>query len=306
MKLSVVIVTHNPDRTRLRRVCDAICAQTLGADTCELILVDNLSSPPLSSSLLSGVHFEARLLREERLGTSYARQTGIAAASGEVIVFVDDDNVLACNYLSEAIEFLRHYPAVGAVGGAIEPEFETPLPEWLRAHQDLLAVRSFGDAVLVSSERDTKHQYPWFAPIGAGMALRTACAHAYVAAARNCSHSSVGRKGTKFLGGCEDAEIVLFGVLRTGYDVAYSPRLRLTHLIPARRLRFAYLSKLAYQTGVTWGTFCIRHGFMKALPRWGVYARIFAGIFRDRAWSHTGWLSWRSTSGRLVGRQHRE
>jgi hypothetical protein len=60
-------------------------------------------------------------------GLAYARRRGVMEAAYEYIVFCDDDNWLAPDYLSIAREILFD-PKVGAAGGQAEPEFEGPVP----------------------------------------------------------------------------------------------------------------------------------------------------------------------------------
>lgn len=299
MKVSVVIPTHNPNRAVLTRVCQALAAQTLPADCWEVIVVDNASTPPLRAEELHPLR--ARLLAEPMLGSRYARQTGIDAAAGEFLVFADDDNVLDSDYLREAVEFLETHPEAGAVGGVLEPEFEVPPAGWVLQHVGLLAIRDLGDQTRISAPGDPP-DYPWFAPYGAGMAIRAECARRFRAAGRDNAALSIGRIGTRSLGGCEDAEIIFHGVLRGGLQVAYHPRLKLIHCIPRRRLAFAYLAQLAYETGISWGEFCTRHSFEPPIPAWSRLPRQAVQFFRARAWTRAGWITWRSYCGRMTGR----
>lgn len=302
MKVSVVIPTHNPRRDILRRTVAALAAQTLPASDWELVVVDNASHPAVLAGELGPSPAPVRVVREERLGTTYARFAGIAAARHEIIACVDDDNLLAPGYLAEAVAFLSAHPEVGALGGRIEPEFETPAPPWALAHASLLALRDLGPDPVVSDWRPGAPDFPWCSPYGAGVVARAACLRRYRDHSLGSGAFHVGRVGLQSLGACEDAEMMLRGVLEAGLQVAYSPSLRLLHLIPSRRLEFSYLHRLARETGVAWGEFCIRNGFAKPIPRWTVPLRQARAFFRSRAWTRTGRLSWAVESGRFSGR----
>src|ERR1700746_4111324 len=100
---SVVICSHNPRPQYLRRVLDALRNQTLPKERWELLLVDNASTDSLATAWDLSWHRLGRHIRERELGIARARLRGIKATQTELIVFVDDDNVLAPDYLSEAI-----------------------------------------------------------------------------------------------------------------------------------------------------------------------------------------------------------
>jgi hypothetical protein len=223
-------------------------------------------------------------------------------ARGETIAFVDDDNELDASYLNAAATFLAQHPEVGVVGGRIFPEFERAPETWLSPYLGMLALRDFGDAPIIS---DWGHApgtgYPWFAPFGAGMVVRTRHAHAYLKRIAHMPDASVGRRGTS-LGGCEDAEIVLCGVLQQGAEAAFCPEMRLTHLISQRRVTPQYFAKLVYESAVTWGDFKVRHGFARPISRFTLGLRISRAAVRQRAWTRTGYLDWRQAAGEFVGR----
>src|SRR5204862_5153681 len=102
MQLSVILCTHNPRPDYLASTLEALRNQILPQEAWELVLVDNASDPTVVSATRLGWHKNGRQVREEKLGLTPARLRGIAEAKGEMLVFVDDDNVLAADYLTEA------------------------------------------------------------------------------------------------------------------------------------------------------------------------------------------------------------
>ncbi len=89
MKISVVIATRN--RAALLDGALASLRTQLGAPEIEPIVVDNGSSD--ATRAVAEQH-AARYLFEARPNRALARNAGIAAATGEVVLFVDDDVVL--------------------------------------------------------------------------------------------------------------------------------------------------------------------------------------------------------------------
>ena len=85
------------------------------------------------------------MVREEKLGLTFARLRGFAEAKGELIVMVDDDNVLAPDYLETAVRIAHEHPTLGAFGGKCLPEFEVKPDSWLEARGKGLGLRDRGE-----------------------------------------------------------------------------------------------------------------------------------------------------------------
>src|SRR5450755_3877223 len=125
MDLSVILCSHNPRPDYLRRTLAALRNQTLPKDRWELLLIDNASEISLAREWDLSWHTNARHISEEELGISKARRRGMQESNCDVLLFVDDDNVLAPDYLSEALKLYKEWPRLGTWGsGTIVPEFE--------------------------------------------------------------------------------------------------------------------------------------------------------------------------------------
>jgi glycosyltransferase involved in cell wall biosynthesis len=237
-QISVILCTHNPRKDYLRRVLEALRAQTLPAEQWELIVVDNASERPLVEDWDLSWHPKARHIREEELGLTSARFRGIAEAKGELLVFVDDDNVVDKDYLRAALDVGRDYPFLGAWGGAIRGEFEAEPEPWLQPLLGYLLVREFPSPVWSNNPGDWRAQ-----PCGAGLCVRRCVATAY---AKQLGVSPARRRldriGSK-LSSCGDSDLI-----QTSCDIGQGfgnfPELRLTHLIPRSRVQPKYLIRL--------------------------------------------------------------
>lgn len=287
MKTTVIICAHNPREEFLTRVLEALRKQTLALEAWELLLVDNKSSEPLCSRFDLTWHPNSRHVREDELGLIPARLRGIAEANGEVIVFVDDDNVLGTGYLAEAIAIGKRYPFLGAWGsGAIDLEYEVPPPAWIDLHKSYLAYRTLTTSRWSNIKGDVDSQ-----PVGAGMCVRREVGRRYAAATANDTlRRSLGRRGTSLLAG-DDFDLALTSA-ELGYGWGNFPSLSIVHLIPARRMEESYLLRLREEIMVSNVFLAALNGYATPRPsstsrflpqyvwrylRWGPsYARVLA------------------------------
>jgi glycosyltransferase involved in cell wall biosynthesis len=237
--LSVIVCTHNPRRDYLQRVLEALNNQTLTKDRWELLIIDNGSAESLADAWDLSWHASARHIREDVVGLTAARLRGIAESQGELLVFVDDDNVLAEDFLERAVDISGKYAHIGAFGsGRLEPEFEVQPPDEIRSSLPMLALRSVRSAQWSNNPRD--HQViPW----GAGLCVRRRVASHYPDFVDRLGISGVlGRKGWELFSGDDDVFSWVATSLRLGFGIF--PELKATHLIAAHRLRQEYVIKL--------------------------------------------------------------
>lgn len=303
--LTVIVATHNPHPERLARTLRALRAQTLDPAVWQLLLVDNGSSPALEvADLATHSPSRFRIVREELLGLSHARRRGFLEAVGEFFVLVDDDNVLAESYLSRVLDHFSAHPRLGVIGGPCRPEFERAPEPWTQEFSPLLALRDLGPQPLSAGLRSpgsTRDSYPDCAPIGAGMALRRAAAHAWLERADPAALTD--RRGRDLSSG-GDNDIVICA-LRAGWIAGYFPDLAVTHLIPAVRLSPAYLARLNRGIQKSWLALLLHHGLSDwpTIPKWSVPLRQTKAWFTHRAWaSAAARIRWQGACGHFEGR----
>ncbi|QIR37182.1 glycosyltransferase family 2 protein [Tolypothrix sp. PCC 7910] len=235
--LSIIVCTWNPRFDYLEKVLSALRYQTLPYSFWELLIIDNASDTVLSSKLDLSWHPHQRQIREEQLGLTKARLRGIQLSRGEVLVFVDDDNILHENYLEIALKISKNYQMLGAWGGQIQLEFETSPPEWTKPYWSMLALREL--------ERDLWSNFynNGIVPCGAGLCVRHVVAKQYAELVRQCpQRANLDRRGNSLVSGGDD-DLAL-----TACDISLGTGafcdLRLIHLIPPARLQEDYLLRL--------------------------------------------------------------
>jgi glycosyltransferase involved in cell wall biosynthesis len=242
MKISVIICTYNPRDSYMAQTLDGLKQQSLDQADWELLVIDNRSDVPVAGRFDLSWHAHARILREEELGLTPARLTGISESTGEILVFVDDDNVLDPDYLEQALRIAHERPFLGAWGGQCRGIFEQVPPEWTKRYWGLLALHEFDEDAWSNQPRLTDTL-----PVGAGLCIRRAAADHYLALhQRGDRKFALDRKGDSLIS-CGDHDLAACACdlgLGTGKIAA----LKLQHQMPAVRFTQDYLARLCYGT----------------------------------------------------------
>ena len=256
MKLSVVTASRNSRNDLFNRVLQALSRQTLPKAEWESVIIDNGSRELISARKNLLLPDNARIIRNEvaenEASLVDARCRGIRETTGAVIVFVDDDNVLAPDYLERVVEIGETWPRLGAWGGNIVLEYEDPslrLPDEL---EPLLCARSV-DAPEWSNVQNHHASTPW----GAGLCVRREVTVAYLRRLKaEPDRRELDPVGSQMrFGG--DTDMVYTG-LEMGYGKGVFPQLSLVHLIPAGRCKRDYLERALEAHGYSSGL----HGWL--------------------------------------------
>jgi glycosyltransferase involved in cell wall biosynthesis len=236
--ITVALCTHNHAGRLVRTLADLARLQS-PASPWEFLVIDNASTDTTPTLLAAkdwrpaGV--DARIVREEKLGLSNARNRALREARGEYILFMDDDETPDPLWLNAYEEVMReHQP--DALGGRIEVFFEDgERPAWLQDELlGFLGKLDHGEARWLT-ERAT----PIF---GGNFAFR-----------RNIFEcignfdARLGRQGAANIGG-EDTEIYR-RLLEHGYRVRWVPQAIIHHRIQTPKLRRGYFLDLHFRQG---------------------------------------------------------
>src|SRR4030095_9960215 len=237
--ISVVICSHNPRDEYLTRVLEALRQQTFDKRKWELLLIDNASSQPLREVYDLSWHPSGRHLSVGTLGKTHALLSGIKEAQSEILLIVDDDNVLALDYIDNVFTIFEENFFLGVIGGLIEGEFEVEPPQWSLPYLHDLAIVDKGDRALYELTPEMRS----YIPPGAGMGIRKSVAEYY---AEQIKADNV-RQGLDPVGdklsraGDTDLALCAFDV---GLARGYYPLLQVKTLISKDRLEPQYMERL--------------------------------------------------------------
>lgn len=129
-----VIVPTNDRRRYLEPALRDLVDQTLAADRFEIVVVDDVPGRAEEQLVLGLAEATPVRVRYERSGggrgPNAARNVGIEASAGDVLVFVDDDCRFSRGWLAAMAAGIDRSPAVGCFGGPIEVWLEPGHPRW--------------------------------------------------------------------------------------------------------------------------------------------------------------------------------
>ena len=235
MRVSVILCTKDPKLSFIKSAVCSILKQDYNGKF-EIIVVDNHSKQAVKT------HFRGtkkiKWVVEKKAGLTNARLRGLKESKGDIIIYVDDDNILAKTYIRKAHKLAVQDPGTGVWSAEINGKFEVKPPAWAKKYLPFLA--------LITHPREKLSNCPngGTLPIGAGMVVRRSIMDTYAKEVNNCPVRSLleRRPGTLMAGGDTD---IGYTAIRLGYGCCYTRRLKLTHLIPKERLAPNYLFQLA-------------------------------------------------------------
>ncbi|HKV98488.1 MAG TPA: glycosyltransferase [Vicinamibacterales bacterium] len=137
-RLSFIIPVKN-DAARLKRCLDAIAANLPSATSIEIVVADNGSTDE-SGEVASARG--ARVLRLPSLGVSELRNRAADASTGEVLAFVDADNLIVPSWIAAVLDVMAD-DRIGAAGALC---WAPPDGTWVQAAYDVLRGRTMGRA----------------------------------------------------------------------------------------------------------------------------------------------------------------
>ncbi|TAK33778.1 MAG: glycosyltransferase family 2 protein [Chloroflexota bacterium] len=276
LELSAVICTYTDNRWEDLAAAVESLRQQEPPPKEIIIVVDH--NPALQQQ--ADAYFEDALVipnREPR-GLSGARNSGVAAAQGTLIAFLDDDATAAPGWLARLSHWCEHPQVLGAVG-AIEPVWLSGRPAWFP--QEFLWVVGCTYRGLPKTVATVRNL------LGGGM-----CIKREVFQAVGGFRTEMGRVGTIPLG-CEETELCIRArQVRPDGAFVYDPQALILHRVPAWRARWRYYFSRCYAEGLSKATLSQLVGFrdglsserdyvMRTLPR-GILEGVQVALRGDR------------------------
>jgi glucosyl-dolichyl phosphate glucuronosyltransferase len=235
--ITAALCTHNHANRLIRTLAELPRIRSPKAPW-ELLIVDNASSdatPDILARQQWPTGWKVRVVREEKLGLSNARNRAIGEALGEYLIFIDDDETADPDWLC-AYEQLIETRAPDAFGSRIEVLFEDVRPAWLTDELlGFLGQLNRADTVQPLIEPGTSFH-------GGNFGFRRA-----VCDDVGTFDAALGRKGADNTGG-EEVDFYR-RLLDAGFKVWWTPGAVIYHRIQAAKLSRRYFLDLHFRQG---------------------------------------------------------
>lgn len=232
--ISVIISAYTEKRwSQLVESVESAQNQTLPAREV-IVVVDH--NPPLLERARSQFSDVIVLENRDGKGASGAKNTGIEAAQGDIIVFLDDDAVATPDWL-QMLSAGYEDPRVVGVGGKLEPWWPHGRPRWFPDEFDWVVGCTYrGLSETTSPVRNL---------IGANMSFRREVLEEIK------FYSGIGHTGTRPFGGL-DPDLCIRITQRWPHKVLlYEPGALVYHHVDGKRTRWNYFCLRCYNEGLS-------------------------------------------------------
>ena len=247
MFISVIIPTINRIKT-LKAVIQSLVDQTLDKDLYEVIIMDqgaNSETKKLVDKFSVTAGPKLNYISNSVPGTHSNRNIGVKKATGEIIVFLDDDTIADSNYLKVVYESFVKDPDIALMTGKVMPLYEDDdLPDWL---DSFWIDDKWGKYIWEITLLDAGDSYKEIAPhlvFGCNYIVRE---DIYI------SHKGTypdifPREMIRFDGSGET--LLATRIEEDGLKIIYNPDIKIKHIIPKNRLTFEYFYYRYYVMGI--------------------------------------------------------
>jgi len=236
--ISVVMCCYNSAQRLYETLKHLALQKTNDLFPWEIIIVDNASTDNTAAAAkqtwegFTKENIPFKVIKEEKQGLSFARQRGVDEAGYEYVIFCDDDNWLAENYLLTAYRIIDEDISIGAAGGTSTAVSDTVTPGWFARYEEAYAVGKQAASTGYINDKGYVN--------GAGMVTR-----------RSVFKNTVNKKLPVILTDRKGNTLSTGGdveycqrLLLQGYNLYYTEELVFQHFVPAFRLTEEYRNAL--------------------------------------------------------------
>ena len=243
MTASIIVATYN--RAALLDECLAHLAKQHYLPGDEVLVVDNGSTddtPQVVTSHTSSFPVPLKLMHEPRPGKSKAIAAALAAATGELVAFTDDDVLVDEGWLG-ALRGAMGDGTAALVGGPVAARWEGRPPSWMTLDDPRYAAR-FSTPLAIANYGPTPMELGDRTAMGANLAVRRDVFEHLGGFAPHLGKL----RGTLMSG--EDDDLCR-RVQALGLKTLYCPTALVHHWVPASRARLRYYLPWFFWWGIT-------------------------------------------------------
>ncbi len=235
--ISVILKTRN-GATTIGQTLQSLAHNAPPSRGWELVVVDNGSTDNSVEIVRSWQdRLPIKLVTEPREGRAHAMNAGIAAASGDLIVFTDDDVAFVLSWLASWESTTDRYPDLALFGGAIEPRFKSAPPTWMQG--DVVAMAICFGATCPGRPEGPIIGHIWSDVFGGNIAIRRSVVDAglMLDPIKIPAHLPA-----------EETDLI-YRAAKAGFCSGFVPQARVFHLVPPAHVRLIYIVRRYFRFG---------------------------------------------------------
>jgi len=242
MKITLGVTTHNRAQSLDRLLKSFAELAKSNSPPSEVVIVANACTDNTVEVLEQYKDIlSLKIIIEDRLGVAHGRNAVVKNATGDIILWTDDDITVGPDWVATYVELFEKHPDIDFFGGPIEPVFEGDAqPKWLK--YALKHVPSSYAKLYLDKDSRPFISEDGEEPFGANMAIRRSVME------QEPFNSELGRVGHEQLSGGEETrmfrELTVQG--RVGWWVTAPV---VTHWIDEKRQTLAYLEHYWFWVG---------------------------------------------------------
>ena len=242
--VSVVVATYNAKRRDELYACLTALGRQTVAPTDVIVVVDH--NPELLAAVRESFPSATVIPNRHARGLAGARNTGVDAARGSIVAFVDDDARPEANWL-ERLHHCFADPTVVGAGGALIPRWTSGVPEWLPS--EFYWVFGCGYTGLPEQLAPIRN------PIGANMAVRRKALEeigGFRAAGAGGEPRAIRSRGVVRAQGNvpDDTDLAIRVKQRwPNWIWLYEPEARVQHTVTPERASVSYFLRRSFEEG---------------------------------------------------------
>jgi glycosyltransferase involved in cell wall biosynthesis len=240
--ITIAVPTHNRAAS-LAATLHSIAVQRVERDIeLECLVVDNASADETASvvrEFSASSPIPCRYVREDALGSSFARNSAISESGGEFVFFIDDDAIAEPDWVAQLFDALKTR-SLDAVCGMVVAQWSAAPPPWLGP--SLWVKLAVHDPVAIAAmiPADTERLENYFS---ANVGFRRSSLDRF-----GTFREDLGVVGGNPISG-EDTELFA-RIIESGGKMGFAPRAIVRHVIPVERMTLAYLRRKSFAFGI--------------------------------------------------------
>jgi GT2 family glycosyltransferase len=230
MDLSIVIPTYKRNQL-LKKCLTSLVSQVASHAKAEIIVIDN-SLRETAKNVVR--HFpKVQYYAEKQLGLSFVRNTGWKKAKGKYVAYIDDDSIAEKDWVRNILKFIKKNKKVEVFGGPYTRYATISIPMWLP--EEYGTMNNGNKMKILDIGRE------WLS--GTNMIYKKALLEKM-----GGFDTKLGMKG-EIVGYGEEADF-LIRVALNKIPVYYDPQLKVSHLLPKRKINIIWLIKDSFIRGI--------------------------------------------------------